>query len=125
MSSAWWSGLSQRSALASASPGVRRCQPAHGEQHGQSATLDVDVWQQYGDLFSLWEVPVDLQPLDMTFLAQRPEALWLWCLVKEPGSRQSFAQAIQRGQSVKSAVEAALEAWRSLDDAARRQLSNT
>ena len=80
-------------------------------------SLDVDTWTDFGLLFSIWQIPVDLMlQNDMTFLSmeQGRRLFWIWLLMKAPPCRERFAQAVSAGSDVMTCAQDAAATWHNL-----------
>ena len=82
-----------------------------------SQFVDLDCWGRFGDLFSLWTIPDDLQLQCLDWLHVAPNLLWVWLLVKAPIARLAFSESckIQATASVQEmcleALDAAVRVW--------------
>ena len=74
-----------------------------------SQFVDLDCWGRFGDLFSLWTVPDDLQLQCMDWVHVAPNLLWVWLLIKAPIARLAFSESCKM-QATSSAQEMCLEA---------------
>ncbi|CAL1137665.1 unnamed protein product, partial [Cladocopium goreaui] len=63
----------------------------------------------FGDLFSLWTIPDDLQLQCMDWVHVAPNLLWVWLLIKAPIARLAFSESCKI-QATPSAQEMCLEA---------------
>ena len=90
--------------------------------------FDVEHWADYGRIFSLWSIPIDLvrQRSCLERLLRSPHGpplFWLYMLLKEPRSRLAFSESAVSASSgtplravCQNAVGAALKAWSDIPD---------